>query len=74
MTADCSLRNRVWVEPSKTPLLEKLSHYFKTRQIDKTCILYVVSLICGDLLPTIEIGYSNKVLELIEHMYSVDHK
>ena len=21
-----------------------------------------------------EIGYSNKVLELIEHMYSVDHK
>lgn len=21
-----------------------------------------------------EVGYSNKVLELIEHMYSVDHK
>jgi len=35
MTADCSLGNRVWVEPLKTPLLEKLSHYFKTRQIER---------------------------------------
>ena len=25
-------------------------------------------------LPSNEIGYSNKVLELIKHMYSVDHK
>ena len=35
--------------------------------------MLAVCLIHGDLLPTNEIGYSNKVLELIEHMYSVDH-
>ena len=38
-------------------------------------MIFLAFVLCGcELVRDNEMGYSNKVLELIKHMYSVDHK
>ena len=45
----------------------------RTSRIRLDLYSLAVRFVLKELVPHNEIGYSNKVLELIEHMYSVDH-